>query len=102
MFFDDFLVIKQLSVFFQIVKKCFASQKSDYLKKDAELFYYKKIIEEHHLPISRKTFEHDFLSLSSEECLGKYPALLPYKWSWSWLETPLTYQDESFAEASRG
>ncbi|MEK9241368.1 hypothetical protein, partial [Escherichia coli] len=61
----------------------------------------KKIIEEHHLPISRKTFDHDFLSLSSEECLGKYPALLPYKWSWSYLETPLTYQDESFAEASR-
>ncbi len=34
----------------------------DYLKKDVELFYYKKIIEEYHLPIPKKNFEHDFLS----------------------------------------
>ena len=40
-------------------------------------------------------------SLSSEECLGKHPALIPYRWDWSYLEIPLTYQDESFAEASR-
>ncbi|MCH3490311.1 FAD-dependent oxidoreductase, partial [Enterococcus faecium] len=58
----------------------------DYLKKDVELFYYKKIIEEYHLPIPKKNFEHDFLSLSSEECLGKHPALIPYRWDWSYLE----------------
>lgn len=73
----------------------------DYLKKDVELFYYKKIIEEYHLPIPKKNFEHDFLSLSSEECLGKHPALIPYRWDWSYLETPLAYQNEPFSEASR-
>ena len=31
----------------------------------------------------------------------KHPALIPYRWDWSYLETPLAYQNEPFSEASR-
>ncbi|WP_165004763.1 MULTISPECIES: FAD/NAD(P)-binding protein [unclassified Enterococcus] len=73
----------------------------EYLKKDVELFYYKKIIEEHQLPIDIPVFEKEFLAESTVSCLDRYPGLKPYRWSWEKLSSPITDSNHDFAAASR-
>ncbi len=71
------------------------------LKKDTELFYYKKIIEEYQLKISSTEFERVFLSDEKNTWQQKYPELLPYSWSWDYFVDPLRDSSTPFTQASR-
>ncbi|MFS0926087.1 FAD/NAD(P)-binding protein [Enterococcus durans] len=70
------------------------------LKKDTELFYYKKIIEEYQLEISSAVFEQDFLSYKEELWQQKYPELMSYHWSLDFFADPLS-SSQDFIPASR-
>ncbi|MGG5339159.1 hypothetical protein IGJ48_001854 [Enterococcus pernyi] len=56
------------------------------LKKDLELFYYKKVIEEHGLSIALSEFQEVFLGATEKEWLRKYPELSSHLWSWDLLD----------------
>lgn len=71
------------------------------LKKDVELFYYKKLIEEKQFAISTLAFEQDFLLNEQTIWQKKHPELLPYQWSWEFFESPLNKRTGSFQEESR-
>lgn len=71
------------------------------LKKDVELFYYKKIIEEKDLVISLYEFEQEFLLNEKATWQKKYPELLPYQWSWEFFESPLHHYTNHFQIKSR-
>lgn len=70
-------------------------------KKEVELFYYQKTIEEQQLAIDPFEFERAFLLKSSEECLVDYPQLEPYIWSWERLEHPLSTFSDDFEKGIR-
>ncbi|MBO0482097.1 FAD/NAD(P)-binding protein [Candidatus Enterococcus courvalinii] len=73
----------------------------DLFKKEVELFYYQKTIEEQQLAINPFEFEQVFLLKPSEECLADYPQLEPYIWSWERLEQPLSTFPDDFEKGVR-
>lgn len=73
----------------------------DLFKKEVELFYYQKTIEEQQLAINPVEFEQVFLLESTEECLANYPQLEPFIWSWDSLEHPLSAFPNDFEKGVR-
>ncbi|MBO0461290.1 FAD/NAD(P)-binding protein [Enterococcus sp. DIV1298c] len=70
------------------------------LKKELELFYYKKVIEERGLAISLSEFQEVFLVSSENEWLQQYPELSHDLWSWDLLDH-LTDHTLPYPEMSR-
>lgn len=73
----------------------------DLLKKDVELFYYKKLIEEKHLAISPVLFEQIFLTRDQSDWQKQFPELQPYQWEWDFFETPIYHEKHDFQKESR-
>ncbi|MGG5358228.1 MULTISPECIES: FAD/NAD(P)-binding protein [unclassified Enterococcus] len=73
----------------------------DLLKKDVELFYYKKLIDEKGFAIDRKKFEKDYLTKEQESVLDDYPELKKFRWSWDKAENPEKYFGQDFTAESR-
>ena len=64
------------------------------LKQEVELYYYKKVVEEHSLKIPKNNIEYMVKNKSDNELCENYLELLPYKWSWQLVDLSDNYQKE--------